>query len=104
MYSIIFYVPESHLENVKTAMFAKGAGRIGNYGCCCWQTRGTGQFRALPGSQPFVGKENIIEQVEEYKVEMACEEEHIKEVIAALLQSHPYETPAYSVHKILTDF
>ncbi|MBS0350158.1 MAG: NGG1p interacting factor NIF3 [Proteobacteria bacterium] len=104
MYSIIFYVPESHLESVKTAMFDKGAGQIGNYDCCCWQTRGAGQFRALPGSQPFVGKENVIEQIEEYKVEMACAEEYIKEVVAALLESHPYETPAYSVLKVFTDF
>ncbi len=104
MYSIIFYVPKSHLENVKTAMFTKGAGRIGNYDCCCWQTLGDGQFRALSGSQPFIGKENIIEQVEEYKVEMVCGEEYISDVVAALLQSHPYETPAYSVHKIFTNF
>lgn len=104
MYSIIFYVPESHLESVKTAMFAKGAGRIGNYDCCCWQTLGTGQFRALPGSQPFAGKENTIEQGEEYKVEMVCAEENIKDIITALLKTHPYETPAYSVQKIHTEF
>lgn len=104
MYSIIFYAPESHLEIVKTAMFNKGAGRVGNYDCCCWQTLGTGQFRALQGSQPFMGKENTVEQVEEYKVEMVCTEEYIKDVVTALLESHPYETPAYSVHKIFTDF
>ena len=104
MYSIIFYIPASHLESVKTVLFAKGAGRVGNYDYCCWQTLGTGQFRALPGSQPFAGKENIVEQVEEYKVEMVCAEEHIKDVVTALLASHPYETPAYSVYKILTEF
>ena len=103
MYSITFYVPESHLESVKEALFAKGAGRLGNYDCCCWQTPGTGQFRALPGSQPYLGKENIIEHVEEYKVEMICQQENLKEVIDALLKSHPYEVPAYIVHKIYSE-
>ncbi len=103
MYSIIFYVPASHLESVKTALFDKGAGRVGNYDCCCWQTLGTGQFRPLPGSQPHVGKENIVERIEEYKVEMVCQEKNLKKVIVALLENHPYETPAYAVHKIHTD-
>lgn len=103
MYSIIFYVPESHLDSVKTALFTHGAGRIGNYDCCCWQTLGMGQYRPLPGSKPHLGKENTIEKVPEYKVEMVCQAEDVQKVIAALLESHPYEVPAYAVHKIYTD-
>ncbi len=53
MYKICFYVPESHLEKVKEALFATGAGRIGDYDHCCWQTRGTGQFRPL-ASRPAI--------------------------------------------------
>ena len=53
MYKIEFYTPESHLETVKKAMFEAGAGHLENYDCCCWQTRGIGQFRPLEGSNPY---------------------------------------------------
>lgn len=97
MYSIIFYVPPSHLDMVKNAMFEAGAGRIGQYDCCCWQTLGTGQYRPLQNSQPFQGQKNEISQVDEYKVELVCEKNVLADVINALLKAHPYETPAYSV-------
>lgn len=47
MYKITFYVPESHLESVKTALFDQGAGKIGHYDCCAWQAEGIGQYRPL---------------------------------------------------------
>ncbi len=95
MYKLCYYVPGSHLEITKRAIFDAGAGRVGNYDRCCWQVRGDGQFRPLPGSKPFIGQEGTIEQVEEYRVEMVCADDHIAEVIVALKQAHPYEEPAY---------
>ncbi|MEQ8952612.1 MAG: NGG1p interacting factor NIF3, partial [Gammaproteobacteria bacterium] len=56
LYKIEFYVPESHLEQVKSAMFAAGAGRAGEYDSCAWQTLGQGQFRGLEGSSPYLGQ------------------------------------------------
>lgn len=97
MYLITFYVPESHSESVKAAMFAAGAGKIGAYACCAWQVKGEGQFMPLVGSQAFVGKVDSLEKIAEYKVEMVCDEDCIDGVIAALKQSHPYETPAFHV-------
>lgn len=99
MLSLIFYVPEDHLEIVKAALFEAGAGRLGNYDQCCWQTKGTGQFRPLPGSDPHLGKQGTVERVDEWKVEMVCEESRIEAVIAALKRAHPYETAAYLVVK-----
>lgn len=103
MYKLCFYVPETHLELVKEAVFATGAGRIGDYDSCCWQTLGQGQFRPLEGSNPFLGQQGWVEQVSEYKVEMVCEEHLIEAAIAALVESHPYEEPAYDVI-LLEDF
>jgi len=97
MYLLIFYVPETHLEIVKSALFKKGAGKYNNYDCCSWQTAGQGQFRPLNGSQPFIGKKDTIEKVLEYKVELICEDRLIHEVIKELCRVHPYEEPAYSV-------
>lgn len=102
MYKIAFYVPESHVEIVKNALFAKGAGKIGHYEHCSWQTLGVGQFRPLDESKPFIGLKNQIHQEKEYLVEMVCPDFLVKLVLQELIQIHPYETPAYSVWKFMT--
>ena len=101
MYKICFYVPESHVESVKNALFEVGAGKIGQYDCCAWQSKGEGQFRALMGSQPFLGQLNQLERVAEYKVELVCVAQNLAAAIQALKASHPYETPAYNVIELL---
>jgi len=95
MYKLETYVPEAAVERVKTAIFAAGAGRLGNYDCCCWQTSGHGQFRPLAGSSPAVGQQGRIEVVAEVKLEAVCAPEALPAVIAALKSAHPYETPAF---------
>lgn len=102
MYQLIFYVPVTHVDEVKAAVFAAGAGRYQNYDQCAWQVLGEGQFRPLPGSQPFLGESEQLTAVAEYKVEMICADAVIKPVINALLSAHPYEEPAYAVYKVLT--
>jgi len=102
MYKIIFYVPESHVETVKNALFDEGAGKVGYYDRCAWQTEGTGQFRPLPESNPYLGEKGKTETVREIKVEMLCEDAVIASALEALIQKHPYETPAYSAWKIKT--
>lgn len=97
LYKIEFYVPESHLEQVKNAMFDAGAGRVGAYEHCAWQTAGQGQFKPLAGSSPHLGEQGKVETVAEYKVELVCEKPQLQAVVAALLAAHPYEAVAYSV-------
>ena len=97
-----FYVPETHLNEIKDAVFTAGAGTIGDYDCCCWETAGTGQFRPCAGSDPYLGEEGRIEFVTEIKVEMVCKEELIDKVIKVLKKTHPYETPAYQYWAIKT--
>ncbi len=102
MYKLNFYVPETHLEIVKNALFEKGAGHYKHYDLCCWQVPGEGQFRPLHHSQPFLGLLNQLEKVIEYKVEMICPESAIKEIVQTLLAVHPYEEPAYEIFKMLS--
>ena len=103
MYKLAFYVPEDFLEPVKEAVFSVGAGLIGDYDQCCWQTLGTGQFRPLKGSSPFIGEVGMgdeageLEKVNEYKVEMVCADNLIQKAVQALLDTHPYEEPAYDI-------
>ncbi|KPX78733.1 Nif3-like dinuclear metal center hexameric protein [Pseudomonas meliae] len=100
MYKFAFFVPPSHVDEVKSAVFAAGAGRIGAYDHCSWQVLGQGQFRPLNGSQPFVGQSGVVESVEEWKVELVVADDLIRQVVMALKQSHPYETPAYEVWRL----
>lgn len=101
MYQLTFYVPASHLDQVKHALFAAGAGQFNDYDQCAWQTLGQGQFRPLDNSQPFLGQIGKLERVAEYKVEMICADDRIKAAVTALLTTHPYQQPAYAIYKIL---
>lgn len=100
MYQLSFYVPESHLEKVKQAVFATGAGKIGNYDNCCWQVLGQGQFRSLPGSDPYIGEQGELETVAEYKIELICADALIRAAVDALRAAHPYEEPAFHVTRL----
>lgn len=103
MYKLCFYVPETHLESVKTAVFATGAGKIGDYDSCCWQVLGQGQFRPLQGSKPFLGQQGEVEVVAEYRVELVCEGAVVTAAVDALIEAHPYETPAWDVVALVTE-
>lgn len=101
MYKLIVFVPESHTEAVKTALFAAGAGRQGDYDCCAWQTLGRGQFRPLAGSSPYLGREGEVETVAEFRVEMLCGKSCLASVVSALRAAHPYEEPAFEVIELV---
>lgn len=100
MYKIIFFVPTTHVEEVKTAMFNQGGGKAINYDQCAWQVLGEGQFFACKNANPYLGEKNQLTKVPEYYVEMFCSPEVLHNVVAALKKSHPYEEPAYQVIKI----
>ncbi|KZX59181.1 NGG1p interacting factor NIF3 [Halioglobus sp. HI00S01] len=97
MYKLGFYVPETHLEHVKAAAFAAGAGRIGDYDQCCWQVAGQGQFRPSAAATPFIGKPGELELVDEYRVEMVCADDCVRAVVDAMIAAHPYEEPAWDL-------
>jgi structural hemagglutinin/hemolysin toxin protein RtxA len=99
MMMLSFYVPEDKVEGVKEALFSVGAGKIGHYDCCSFEYLGTGQFRPLSGSHPYLGRENQIERVRELKVEMVFEDDLLDKVVSTLKMAHPYETPAFFVTK-----
>ena len=101
MYLIAFYVPQQAIEPVISAMFSKGAGHIGDYNSCAWRVLGKGQFKPLVGSNPHIGSQGVIEQVDEYKVELVCEKRFLHSVVSALKEAHPYEELAYHVIELV---
>ena len=100
MYKLAFFVPLESAEAVKEAVFATGAGRIGNYEACCFQTPGQGQFRPLAEAAPYIGQVGELEHVEELKVELVCADHLVATAVAALKRAHPYEEPAYDVWRL----
>lgn len=100
MLKLCVYIPESHVESVKKALFAAGAGAIGNYAQCCWQVLGTGQFCPNNQANPVLGISGQLEEVAEFRVEMLVSEEHYAVVKKALERAHPYETPAFDWVKL----
>ncbi|WP_337080746.1 NGG1p interacting factor NIF3 [Acinetobacter pittii] len=101
MLKLIYYVPDSHLESTKQAIFSAGAGGIGNYEQCAWQVKGIGQFKPVKGADPYIGELGELEQVDEWRVETIVIEENAKAVAKALKASHPYEEPAFEFIQII---
>jgi hypothetical protein len=104
VYKLCFYVPEAQVEQVKQAVFAAGAGRIGRYENCSWQVLGEGQFRPLTGSDPYIGTEDELARVQEYRVEVVCASPYVAAMVAALKAAHPYEQPAWDLIKLESEF
>ncbi len=102
MYKIVFFVPTAEKEEVKQALFDCGVGTYSGYAECAWESKGVGQFRPLKGSTPFIGDEGSLELVEEFRVEMICEDLLIKKALQTLVDTHPYEEPAYEAWRIET--
>jgi len=93
----VIYTPVEHAEAVRAAVFAAGAGHIGDYAQCSWSVTGTGQFLPGDGAAPTIGRVGAVERVTEDRVEVVAPASARARVRAALLAAHPYEEPAFDV-------
>lgn len=91
------FVPTTYVEIVMKALFEAGAGQISNYTECSFHTQGIGTFKAEKDAKPFLGKIGEQHQETEIKIETIFSAELEKQIIQALVKTHPYETPAYDV-------
>lgn len=94
------YVPKQHKEQVLDALFAAGAGHIGNYSECSFSVSGQGSFRANDKANPFVGEKEHRHHEEEYKIEVIFPEYIERKVLDALRITHPYEEVAYEIIRL----
>jgi hypothetical protein len=97
---LVWFVPLTHLDATRDAVFAAGAGRIGDYARCSWYTVGTGTFYGAAEASPAVGEAGREERVDEARVETVVDQHLLTEVVAALSSAHPYEEPAYDVYAL----
>ncbi|GAB87229.1 Nif3-like dinuclear metal center hexameric protein [Gordonia rubripertincta] len=96
----VVMVPEGNVEQVSEAMFAAGAGEIGDYRDCSWTVVGTGQFEAQEDASPTIGEIGTRTHVDEARVEMVADRSLRGSVLRALRNAHPYEEPAFDVFEL----
>jgi hypothetical protein len=97
---LVVFVPREALDQVREALFAAGAGRIGDYERCSWYTEGTGTFLGGKETSPSVGKPGREERVAELRLETVYPSELEAAVVAALREAHPYEEPAFDLYRL----
>lgn len=100
---LVWFVPREALAATRDAVFAAGAGRIGDYGRCSWYAAGTGTFLGGESTDPSVGQRGREERVAELRVETVVPAELVPDVVAALRAAHPYEEPAYDLYPLLEE-
>ncbi|MXG92190.1 Nif3-like dinuclear metal center hexameric protein [Nocardioides flavescens] len=94
------YVPVADAEAVRATLSGAGAGAIGDYDHASFSTPGEGRFRPLAGAKPVIGRVGDLEVVDEVRVECVLPRRARARVVAALLDAHPYEEPAYDVTEL----
>lgn len=99
-FKLVWFVPREALDATREAVFAAGAGRIGDYEHCSWYTEGTGTFLGGAGTSPSVGMPGREERVAELRVETVVPDDRLDAVVAALRAAHPYEEPAYDAYRL----
>jgi dinuclear metal center YbgI/SA1388 family protein len=98
---LVVFVPKDSIKEVMDSLFASGAGTIGDYKDCSFRAEGIGSFFPLDGTNPTIGKRGEFTEVEEVRIELIVRK-HLKNIVTrALLEAHPYETPAYEFYDIL---
>lgn len=100
LYKLVVFVPEESLEKVQKAMFAAGAGRIGNYSDCSFAAAGNGTFMPMEGTNPYIGQTGVFEKVKEYRLETLVPQSRLKDVVRNMLEVHPYEEVAYDIYHV----
>jgi len=103
LYKLVVFVPHDHLEQVGSAVCQAGAGWIGNYSDCTFRVRGTGTFRPLEGTNPYIGRRGKLEEVEETRLETIVPEENLRQVVEAMINAHPYEEVAYDLYLLANE-
>lgn len=97
LFKLIFFVPKGEADMVKEAIFSTGAGTIGNYAECSFNSQGQGTFKPIKKANPTLGSLNQRHTEPETKVEILLQQKDINAAIGAMMQAHPYEEVAYDL-------
>jgi hypothetical protein len=102
-YKLVVFVPKTHLKIVGDAIFDSGAGIIGEYSNCSFESIGIGTFKGSINSSPVLGNKGNLEKVEEIRLEAILSKWDLNQVVKSLIKSHPYEEPAFDIYELRND-
>ncbi len=97
LFKLSVFVPKDYLGKVERSLFMAGAGKIGNYEECSFESEGIGSFKPMEGANPFEGKEGQRSKAEETKLEVLVTSYSLNKVLKAMEESHPYEEVAHDI-------
>ena len=100
---IIVFVPLTHTDKVRKAIWDAEGGIIGNYTHCTFSSLGTGTFKPNEKAKPHIGQANKIEAVEEERIEFICPKNKAKSIIQSIKSAHPYEEVALDIYPLLDE-
>lgn len=100
---IFVTIPLENVEEIRNAVCESGAGIIGDYSFCTSSTKSIGTFKSNDNANPYIGKNNNLEFVEEEKLEFVCDIDKVKNVLSKLRKVHPYEEPAIDIIPLLDE-
>lgn len=100
LYKVVVFVPVGHEDQVRQAICSHGAGWVGNYSDCTFQLAGTGTFRPLEGTTPFIGETGELERVSEIRIETIVPQSRLNDVLTEMISAHPYEEVAYDLYPL----
>ena len=101
MIKIVTFVPVADADKVRNAMGDAGAGVLGNYHHASFSTRGIGRFIPGEGAHPVIGKVGELAEVEEERIEVICQKDKVKEILAAIKKAHPYEEIPLEIYELI---
>lgn len=99
-YKVVVTVPENEADKLREAIGNAGGGKVGNYIHCSFSVKGIGRFKPVGGANPAIGQVGKLEEVAEERIEITCDSESVKAVVAAIREAHSYEEPAIDVYKL----
>lgn len=101
IYKVVVFSPENHLEKLRDAMSQAGAGEIGEYQKCSFESHGNGTFEPSESAHSFIGASGSFERVPEIRLEMIVANNRLHSVIEAIYKNHPYEEPAFDIYPLV---
>lgn len=99
-YKVVVTVPENEADRLREVIGNAGGGKAGNYTHCSFSVKGTGRFLPVDGAHPAIGQVGQPEEVVEERIEVTCDSENVKAVVAAIREAHSYEEPAIDVYEL----
>jgi hypothetical protein len=99
---LVVFVPEKSADEVRHALGEAGAGKIGEYSFCSYSIKGVGRFKPSDKADPHIGTAGELEEVDEERIEVACEKSQVSDIIEVIKKVHPYEEVVMDIYPMLS--